>query len=371
MQAIGQLAGGVAHDFNNQLFGIIGNAELLLESLHDEAGKLYIQNVLTSANRAADLTKKLLSFARKGKKETAVVDFHQIIKEVIMVAERSINKNISIQMTLEAKRAAIEGDAGQLQNAVLNLILNARDAMPDGGMIDVSTENLSSELILLNNIEIKNPKGQYLHIAMSDTGLGIAEELQGRIFEPFFTSKPEGTGTGMGLAAVHGTLQEHQGAVSFTSVVGSGSTFHLYLPTVESNLISSAESKSGEVKGEKQLGMRIAVVDDEEILRTMLQHVLKSEGHTVLCYSGGREALVGLSTQQKTVDLVILDMMMPDMGGVETFEHIHAAYPEVKVLLSSGYSMNNDTEKLLALGVAGFLQKPYQIKILLEKIRDI
>ena len=231
MQAIGQLAGGVAHDFNNQLTGIIGNADLVQVTIHDqpEVSK-YVDNILTAANRAADLTSKLLAFARKGNYLAVPVDIHLIINEVASLLLRSVDKNIRIEQQFKAKNSVIIGDPTQLQNALLNLAINARDAMPEGGELLFATDNVDLDQEFCRSDSFDISSGAYLEILVKDTGTGIEPEIQGRIFEPFFTTKKEGKGTGMGLAAVYGTINTHRGSLRVSSELKHGTAMTLHFP---------------------------------------------------------------------------------------------------------------------------------------------
>jgi len=365
-RAVGQLAGGVAHDFNNQLMGILGNAQFLRDAV---AGDAELRNcadsILASGHRAADLTQQLLAFARRGRVRNLPVDLHQLIAEVIALGRRSIDKRIAIEQRLGAKHAVTIGDPSALQNALLNLLLNARDAMPQGGTVRFVTCNIDSVDGAPRENNLALPPGQYIEIAVEDTGVGIAPEVIAKVFEPFFTTKD--SGTGMGLAAVQGTVLEHQGAVSVISDPGCGSTFRLLLP------INSSSKVIQPVRTEESTQLathgRVLVVDDEPSVLSIVRRTLEWGGYDVVSCSGGRQALECYS--QNRFDLVLLDVMMPDLDGVEVLRRIRTINPEAKVMLMTGH-----TEESVQAGLREFpdvilVLKPFLPKELLAQIRKL
>jgi len=356
MEAIGQLAGGIAHDFNNLLTGIVGYSSMLKlkypqDSFGFEAGK----TIERAAERATDLTKQLLGFARRGKNQIVTVDVHKTIYDVVTLLSRTIDKNIRISLELTASPATTSGDPGQIQQMLLNLAINARDAMPAGGDLRFSTELIDvrdDALGILPKLKL----GRYVRIGISDTGTGISSEVKDRIFEPFFTTKPKGEGTGMGLAMVYGIVQNHGGDIRLESELEKGTIFNVYLPLTESELPEITE----ETDQESLHGSgTILIVDDEEVVRDTSSAMLSELGYTVYSARNGTEALAVLQERHDEIDLVIVDLIMPDMGGRECFRKLKDLDPHVKVILSTGYSTNGKVQETLDEGILGFIQKPY------------
>lgn len=367
MEAIGELAGGIAHDFNNMLAGIMGFAEMLLYKITDEKLRTYADNIVKTVIRASDLTRQLLAFARKGHKICEELDINKVIFDLINFLKRSIDKSISIRKYLKAKSAFISGDPAQLQNALLNLSINARDAMPSGGELIFSTKILEIEDDKLNkeySDKIRN--GKYVQISVKDTGLGMSEETMKRIFEPFFSNKRGKKGTGMGLAAVYGIVKSHSGYISVQSEPGKGSVFNILF-----KLSNIKDSECNEICKNKINVPRILVIDDEKIVLEMLSVMLKSFDHEVIPFNNGIDALKYYKEFWKKVDLIILDMEMPEMKGKDVFFELQKINPDVKVLISTGYSMEDEAKILLNEGAMGFLQKPYKKDDLLEIINEI
>ncbi len=370
MEAIGQLAGGIAHDFNNQLGGILGFADLLrTDSERGSTNEEYADRIITSVKRASDLTSQLLAFARKGKFTEAPVDIHRLIFEVVSLLRHSVDKKVNVIQHLNAPIATVLGDASQLQNAILNLGLNARDAMEGGGELLFSTENRSFDSELCEKIPFEIDPGDYLEISVSDTGCGMDEELKRRIFEPFFTTKEQGKGTGMGLAAVYGTIQNHSGAIDVQSDINTGTTFRVYLPLCESE---SDQTSPVDVQAREkhEAGGHILVVDDENVICEIATRILTSKGYTVSLCRDGQEAVELYTKEREKIDLVLLDLIMPVMNGKETFYALKKIDSDVKILLASGYSIDEDTQEMLDRGALGFLQKPFKRAKLLEKVRE-
>jgi PAS domain S-box-containing protein len=374
MNAFGQLAGGVAHDFNNQLAAILGYSEMLSARIGDPEMKRYAESIEKAARRSSELTRNLLTFARQAPSQSIPVDIHALVNETTDLLERTIDKRIVVSSRLEARPSTILGDPSLIQNALLNLALNARDAMPDGGSLVFSTESIrigagpggASPYAVPPSIHrVQLPEGRYLHLTVSDSGTGMSDEIQQRIFEPFFTTKPVGKGTGMGLASVFGTVKLHLGAITLVSAPGQGTVFHLYFPISKEALTPDAEAGS---EKPKMRSLGILVVDDEPILRELLVDLLNQEGHIVYSASTGVEAIKIFEAQGKKIDLVILDMIMPELGGRETYRALRRLNPGLKVLLSSGYSPNEEIQDILDEGILGILHKPYSKSSLEEAI---
>jgi len=373
LRAIGRLAGGIAHDFNNQLAGITGYAELLRAKKRDDAMvQDYTDKILLPARRAADLTSKLLVFARRGNYRAEPVELHGIVREAISILERSIAKNISIMERLEAGRCLVFGDATLLQSAVLNVALNARDAMPAGGEIEFHTElaerrddSTDRDNALPSQSSV--PRGDRILLRVRDTGEGMDEATMRRVFEPFFTTKPVGQGTGMGLAAVHGTVHSHGGTVEVASTPGQGTTLTLALPLLDESFLERGEGNAEGVVGGKG---HVLVVDDEPMMRNMAAGLLEHIGYRVTTSGRPRAALDLYAAQYRSIDLVLLDMVLPELSGGEVFRGLRAVNPEAKVLLFSGYSPEGDAQDLLRNGAVGFVQKPFTLAELSERVAE-
>ncbi len=367
MTAIGQLAGGIAHDFNNQLAGISGYAEMLAARLQDPRQKSWAVNILGAAQRAADLTRQLLAFARKGQSLRAEVDLHQIVDEVVAMLGRSIDRRIRIERRLEADPALVLGDPNQLHHALLNLAINARDAMPAGGTLTFTSRNVK---LAANLLGFTNAAGRYIEIAVRDTGCGMDAEVRKHLFEPFFTTKEPGKGTGLGLAAAYGVLRNHGGVIAVESEPGVGSTFALCLPQQaspgEGRSSSSARSALIQVAN---LQRRILVVDDEDMIRLLTRELLHEAGYQVEACASGVEAIARCQ-QGSPPDLVLLDLVMPEQGGRETFHALRQRWPDLRVLIASGHSVNGEAQELLDHGACGFLQKPYRLTELTRAVAE-
>jgi PAS domain S-box-containing protein len=360
MQAIGQLAGGIAHDFNNMLGGIIGFAELLKMKATDSKLALYAERIIGAATRAADLTDKLLTFSRKGKRLSTVVEMHGIIREVVEILGRSIDKKVQITCHLDAEQSIITGDPSLLQNAILNLGVNARDAMPSGGTIHFNSRTQTVETnTILDHTGLPLTPGPYFILEVIDTGVGILPSLLDRIFEPFFTTKETGKGTGLGLAAVYGALQDHDGTIQVDSTPDKGTRFSLYLPLAQGSTVNPTPSSEDAV----QTGQgTILLVDDEEVIRDMAEEILEDLGYEVICATDGEQAVDLYRTQGSEITAVILDMVMPKMNGREAFHAIRGMNPEATIYMASGFTQDHKVQHLKREGLAGFISKPYRLR---------
>lgn len=370
MQAIGELAGGIAHDFNNQLAAVVALADLLRSELADTPRLAeYADNILTASRRASELVSQLLAFSRKQRYLTMPVDIHEVIAEVVSLLRRSIDKRISVDTRLQAGAFVTMGDPTQIQNAVLNVALNARDAMPEGGQLVFATDvvTLDEEYCRRNPYEIA--PGPCVRISMTDTGAGMDAQTVTRIFEPYFTTKPEGAGTGMGLAAVYGTVKSHGGAVNVYSEVGHGTTFNLYFPL---SMETEEDRTAGGEPGPVVTGSaHVLVVEDDDIVRESAGNMLEKLGYRVTACRDGAEAVDYYTDNWRSVDLVILDLIMPRMDGAETFEALRDINPAVAVLVASGYGLNGKGRNVLGKGAAGYLQKPFRIDELSRTVAEI
>ncbi len=365
LEGIGTLAGGVAHDFNNLLMGIQGNVSLMLLDMAPE-NPYYakLKGIESCVKGGSDLTRQLLGFARGGKYMVKALNFNQILKSTAQMFGRT-RKEITIHENLAPDLWTVMADQNQIEQVLLNLYINAWQAMPDGGHIYLVSKNIELDEPFAKTFDIK--PGRYVQISVEDTGFGIDEANQQKIFEPFFTTKEIGRGTGLGLASAYGIINNHGGAIDFTSVVGQGTVFYLYLPVSDAKVEKKIVPSVVLAKGSET----ILIVDDEKVILDVNKPMLESLGYTVLTASSGREAIEVFDSDHALIDMVILDMIMPDMGGGAVFDHFKAVKPDVKVLLSTGYSINGQAEDILSRGCAGFIQKPFNISQLSKKIREI
>lgn len=369
LQAVGQLAGGIAHDFNNMLGGIIGAADLLNRRVNLEPkDKEYLGLITHAAQSAADLTQKLLDFSRKGKSTSTPVNVHDTIHEAVAILERSIDRRVSVEMDLKAESSCIVGDPAQLQNAILNLGINARDAMPEGGTLTISSENILLRQADCDACASEIEPGEYLQISVRDTGAGIEPKVLDRIFEPFFTTKEEGEGTGLGLAAVYGTVQEHRGDIQVWSEPDRGTVFRICLPVEEGE--ASSQSRGSVGVSDFTCDATVLLVDDESVMRITAGQLLEEMGCTVLIASDGDEGLELYREKGEEIDLVILDMVMPKRNGSETFRAIRQLNCEARVILASGFARQANMSDLFDEGLAGFLKKPFHFRELAQVLRD-
>ncbi len=365
MESIGTLAGGIAHDFNNLLGGILGYVSLMKSKIsQDHQFFDYVETIEKSASRAAELTAQLLAFARRGKYVVRAVDLNDIIKETVKIVGRTFDKSIEIEILLCDPIPPVEADAGQVQQALMNLCVNARDAMPQGGTLTVKTSvaTLGHDFVE-KHAEAK--EGEYVVLSLTDTGVGMNKETMERIFDPFFTTKEVGKGTGLGLPMVYGVVKNHGGFVLVHSEPGAGATFELFLPV--SGRAEATESAPVETAHE-QKGL-ILVVDDEEPLRFLVKEMLEAHGYRVLLAETGPQAVKVYGERNGDISLVILDMIMPEMGGRETFLKLKEIDPTVRALLSTGYGQDGDVQEAVESGARGFIQKPYRLGELVSRVR--
>jgi two-component system cell cycle sensor histidine kinase/response regulator CckA len=368
MEAIGTLAGGIAHDFNNLLMGIQGNASLLLfnkDATHPDYDQL--NNIEKYVLQGADLTKQLLGFARGGKYEVEMMDLNKLIKRENRMFTRT-RKEIMIHDQYEKDLWPVKASKGQIEQVLLNLYINAWQAMPGGGTLYVRTNN-----ILLDQHVIKPFKvipGKYVKISITDTGTGMDEATLQRIFEPFFTTKTMGRGIGLGLASVYGIIKNHGGFIEVQSEKGKGTSFYIYLPAEDAH--NTIQNKKIEPTDKILSGTEtILLVDDEDMIIDVSRQLLEKLGYTVLSADGGREAIEIFKKHLNEISLVIIDMIMPDLNGGETYDELIKINPNVKVILASGYSLDGQAQKILDRGCNGFIQKPFNVKNLSKKIRMV
>ncbi len=359
LQSIGKLAGGIAHDFNNQLTALMGYAHILKTSAkEDSKQKKYAEKIIHTVEVSATLTNQLLAFARKGQYKIEPIDLHDCVDNVIDLLQRTINKSISIKKNLNCDLRIIEADNSQIENAILNIAINARDAMPHGGEIVFRTSKFhaGSEFCRDKNYEIV--VGDYIKIEISDTGTGMSKDVIKRIFEPFYTTKAQGKGTGMGLAAVYGTIKNHNGIIEVDSEVDIGTTFKIYLPLARHELQKPLPKKDEKpIEGN---GL-IMVVDDEDAIREISSEILSSLNYQVETFADGKSAIEYYKKNYDQVDLILLDMIMPELNGYETFLELKKIDNQVKAIIVSGYSVEEHAQSLLDQGAIAFIQKPFRV----------
>ena len=365
VEAIGTLAGGIAHNFNNVLMGIQGRTSLMLMDTHSSHPRFeHLKGIEEYVKNAADLTKQLLGFARGGKYEVNPTDLNELVKSQNRMLSRT-KKEITVRGKYEENLWTVEVDQGQIEQVLLNLYVNAWQAMPAGGDLYIQTENVMLDEGYVKPFNME--PGRYVKISVTDTGVGMDEATRQRIFDPFFTTRDMSMGTGLGLASVYGIIKNHGGIINVYSEKGEGTTFSIYLPASEKEVIKEKEVVGEVMKGKET----VLLVDDEDMIIDVGKQMVESFGYKVLVAGSGKEALDIYERNKDKIDIVILDMIMPVMSGSETFDGLKEIDPDIKVLLSSGYSINGQPTEILARGCDGFIQKPFNMKQLSQKLREI
>jgi two-component system cell cycle sensor histidine kinase/response regulator CckA len=366
MEAVGTLAGGIAHDFNNLLMGIQGHASLMmLHTGSDDPDFERLKGIQDMVQTGANLTKQLLGFARGGKYEVKTIDLNDLIKQSSELFGRT-QKNIGIHRKYQEGIWPVEVDPGQIEQVLLNLYVNAWHAMPGGGNIYIETSNVMLDENDTKPFGVK--PGNYVKISVTDTGVGMDKAIQQRIFDPFFTTKEMGRGAGLGLASAYGIIKNHGGIINVDSKKGKGATFNIYLAASEKEIAIQEKKLADEVlKGTET----VLLVDDEDMILDVGGDMLGELGYKVLLARSGKEAVEVYSKHKDTIDLVVVDMIMPQMGGGEVYDRIKERNPDVRVLLSSGYSIDGQAAEILERGCNGFVQKPFSVEELSKRIREI
>ena len=368
MEAIGTLAGGVAHDFNNLLQVVIGYSELIMmdPQISDKLRK-NVKSINKVATNGADLVKSLLTFSRKTETKPKPINLNREIVQIKKLLDRTIPKMIEIELDLQEELSLINADSSQIEQVVMNLAVNARDAMPEGGRLILETENVILDAAYCA-VHLDAAPGPHVLLSVSDTGQGMDKKTMERIFEPFFTTKALGKGTGLGLAMVYGLVKQHQGSIICYSEPEVGTTFKIYFPS----LLPQNDSDESKISQSSIGGTEtILLVDDEENVRDVGKDLLEGSGYTVITASSGREALELYRDKRSSISLIILDLIMPEMGGKECLEGLLKIDSSVKTLICSGYSANGTAKEAVATGAKGFISKPYNLNEMLAQIRRI
>jgi signal transduction histidine kinase len=368
MEAIGHLAGGVAHDFNNLLTIIGGYSDMLLADLPQaDVNRGTLSEIRHAAERAAALTRQLLAFSRRTVLELKVVDINEIVRDNEKMLRRLIGEDVSMTTDLEASLANVKVDPGQLGQVIMNLAVNARDAMPTGGSLRIETRSVMPHDVP-GATAPEATAGHYVLITVVDSGLGMTPEVRAHLFEPFFTTKGPGKGTGLGLATVYGIVKQSGGFIVVDSEPGRGTAFKLYFPAVSG---AASTDRSGPTRRPLAVGAEtILLVEDEDAVRSMLHTVLSRAGYTLLDTGRSSEAL-RLAREQARIDLLITDVVMPDMGGRELVERIVPLQPGIKVLYLSGYTDDAVVRHGVLQAEVAFLQKPFPMSALTNKVRQV
>jgi PAS domain S-box-containing protein len=368
MEAVGRLAGGIAHDFNNLLMVIGSSAQILQASKgDDEKTDNYANMIRAAADKAAVLTRRLLAFSRQQILQPTVLSLNELVTDIGRILPRLIGEDINVIVGLSPDLKNIYADRGQIEQALMNLAVNARDAMPNGGKLTIETATVQLDTQYSKNRGIEVEAGEYVMLAISDTGTGMSQEIQAQIFEPFFTTKEIGKGTGLGLASVYGTVRQSGGFIWVYSEIGKGSTFKLYFPAIEApGQPATVGSKSVAMPGGVE---RILLVEDEPTLRELTSAFLQSKGYQITVAPHGAEALE-ICKKDRGFDLLITDVVMPELGGVELAEEAKKLVPKMKIIFMSGYTDRALDEKTLKAGIE-FLQKPVSLDVFARTIRKV
>jgi two-component system, cell cycle sensor histidine kinase and response regulator CckA len=365
LESLGTLAGGIAHDFNNLLMVIRGHVSLMfMEDNCSQLNQERLNKIDDCVQSAAALTSQLLGFARGGKYHAQPINLNMVLRQTSRMFGRT-KKEIVIQEQYEKKIWPVEADPGQIEQVLLNLYVNAFHAMPAGGSLLLATENVA--LGKSSERPFNLAPGNYVKLSVSDTGIGMDEKTRQRIFEPFFTTKAMGRGTGLGLASAYGIIKNHKGMIEVISKVGTGTTFIIYLPASEQEVKNVETAYDSILMGIET----VLLVDDEDKILDIERDLLSSLGYTVLVATNGKQAIELYETNPDKIDIVVLDMIMPGMGGGEIYDALRKIKPDVKVLLCSGYSEAGQASEILQRGCTGFIQKPFNTSELSEKLREI
>jgi two-component system, cell cycle sensor histidine kinase and response regulator CckA len=367
MEAVGRLAGGIAHDFNNMLTAVKGYTEFLLEDIdQSDVRRTDVQEIAKAADRAASLTRQLLAFSRKQVLQPRPLDLNEVVDGMEKMLRRLIGEDVQIVTRLAPELRLVEADPSQIEQVVMNLAVNARDAMPDGGTLAIETTNETLERV---EPDWAIQPGAYVLLAITDTGIGMDEQIRAQIFEPFFTTKPVGKGTGLGLSTVYGIIKQSGGHVSVVSEPGQGSTFKVYLPQIH-------PSESGPMLGPAMARLprgseTILLVDDDEGVRAVARRILQRAGYTVLSAPDGVEAIRLMGEPGRNVHLLVTDVVMPGIGGRDLVRYVRDTCPDLRVLFVSGYTEEGIRRHGVLDTGSAFLEKPFTAERLAQKVREV
>jgi two-component system cell cycle sensor histidine kinase/response regulator CckA len=367
MEAIGTLAGGIAHDFNNLMTAIQGFTDVIMMKT-DESSSIFraLKQIRLAASGAADLTRQMLLFSRRHPTKFQILNLNKIVDDLLVMLHRVIGEDIEIHTSLESELSAVRADKGTIEQAILNLTINARDAMPKGGKIDIVTENIHLSAKACKSKPEFRP-GDFVRLRISDTGVGIPEELLEHIFEPFFSTKGPGVGTGLGLSVVYGIVKQHEGCVDIQTQVGKGTTFDIYLPAVHQE--TSEAERTVSLDSLQGNGKRVLIVEDSEGVREFALLALRENGYQVTAASTVAEAIQRYEGEKGQFDLVITDVVLPDRSGLDLIQYILEVKEDQKVLISSGYTDHKSQWPIIVEKGYSFLQKPYAFTDLLEAVK--
>ncbi len=369
MEAVGRLAGGVAHDFNNLLTAILGYGSLLASRFPPDApGREEVDEILRASERAAALTRQLLAFSRRQVLEPVVLSVNELIANLEKMLGRLIGEDVNLVTRLHMGLGNVRADPGQLEQVIMNLVVNARDAMPNGGKLTIETANADLDESYAQGHVTVQP-GHYVMVAVSDTGTGMDAETQARAFEPFFTTKEKGKGTGLGLSTVYGIVKQSGGNIWVYSEPGKGTTFKVYLPRVEET-VAQGPTRSGDSLPAAATET-VLLVEDDPSIRTLAKRVLEERGYRVLEADSGKDALERVHREKGPIHLLLTDLVMPDMGGTELASRLQDKHPTIRVLFMSGYTDDGVVRNGLLESGRAFLQKPFTPTMLVRKIRDV
>lgn len=368
MESLGTLAGGIAHDFNNVLTAIMGFGHLLqMDIPKDAPQKMFIDEILSAGERAANLTQGLLVFSRKQIVTPRPVNLNGIIKDMEKMLKRLIREDIEFKTILAERDLTVMADAGQIEQVLINLVTNAKDAMPQGGVLTISTELVELDREYMKTHAVEKP-GLYALISVADTGVGMSEETRQRIFEPFFTTKEVGKGTGLGLSIVYGIVKQHNGYINVYSELGTGTTFKIYLPLIEERVEGTGEKITAPPRGGTET---VLLADDEEAIRKVVKTVLEKAGYKVIEAVDGMDAVTKFIDNKGRIDILILDVIMPKKNGKDAYEDIKKIKPDIEAIFMSGYTANLIYEKGVLKEGINFIPKPVSANELLRKIREV
>ena len=367
MESIGTLAGGIAHDFNNILTIIQGYSEMVLldkTSDHPDYSDLYAVNA--AAQRGAELVKQLLTFSRKVETNMRPVNLNQEIQTAVKLLSRTIPKMIDMKLVLSEDLSRIQADPGQLEQIVVNLAVNAKHAMPEGGILTFETANITLGKEYCRTQPEASP-GEYVYLRIEDTGCGMRKEMLGRIFEPFFSTKKQGEGTGLGLAMVYGIVKNHGGHITCNSEPGMGTIFTIYLPAIKDETVEREIT----IEWKPPVGKEtILLVDDEEMIRDLGSKILERAGYKVITAQNGEQAVATYRNRRDEIDLVMLDLIMPGMGGRQALDELKRLDPQVCVVIASGYAPEGIAKTSTETGADAFVSKPFNRNEVLRKVRE-